>query len=160
MINYDARRKSLTINLQGNDSEVTLRPKECGVWELLLRHRDEAVSRQLLCDEVWQGRYVADFTINQTINQLRKKIGDSSKKIIVTVPRKGYALNSSYIRDRSGVDNGNTAMTNHCQSEATVKTLQIPVSDRRNIAGECGGGENKKVSLMAKLMRLLRRKEN
>jgi len=98
MVWYDNDKKALCIkNAEGGVREALLRPKEYGIWELLSRHSHEAVSRQLMCDEVWGGRYVTDFTINQTINQLRKKIGVMGKDVIITVPRKGYAINLRFI---------------------------------------------------------------
>jgi len=95
---YDNDKKALCIkNTQGGVREALLRPKEYGIWELLSRHSNEAVSRQQMCDEVWGGRHVTDFTINQTINQLRKKIGVMGKDVIITIPRKGYAINRKLI---------------------------------------------------------------
>lgn len=80
--------------------EVPLRPKEYGLWALLLRHSDSPVSRETMCEEVWGGRYVSDFTINQTINHLRKKIGLIGKDVIITVPRNGYAIVSKFVDER------------------------------------------------------------
>lgn len=103
MILYDVNKKNLFI--EGKEAgEVILRPKEKGIWELLLNHADSAVSRDMMCDEVWGGRYVTNYTINQTINQLRKKIGDVDKNIIITVPRQGYLMDSSNIKITSGND--------------------------------------------------------
>lgn len=99
MIIYDNKKKKLYIKEKENlpVREITLRPKEYGVWELLSRHSNEVTSRKTMCEEVWGGRYVTDFTINQTINQLRKKIGVMGKEVIITVPRKGYAMNPDLI---------------------------------------------------------------
>lgn len=95
MIFYDNKKKKLYIKEKDSLDfrEITLRPKEHGIWELLSRHNNQVTSRQSMCEEVWGGRYVTDFTINQTINQLRKKIGIMGKEVIITIPRKGYAIN-------------------------------------------------------------------
>lgn len=65
--------------------------------EVLLQSSPDYVSREELGEKIWDGRFVTDFTINQTINSLRKKLGDSNKSIIMTVPRQGYAIDKNFI---------------------------------------------------------------
>ncbi|MGN8010299.1 winged helix-turn-helix domain-containing protein [Enterobacter sp. 22325] len=76
--------------------EILLRAKEKGILDVLINSSPEHMSREALCDAIWDGRHVSDFTINQTINSLRKKIGDSDKELIQTIPRKGYAIDVRY----------------------------------------------------------------
>jgi len=90
-ISYD-REKKVIVTI-GNGEEVVLRPKERELWDFLVEQSPNIVSRKLLEAHIWAGRYVTDFTINQTINSLRRKIGDLSREIIITKPRKGYAIN-------------------------------------------------------------------
>ncbi len=40
---------------------------------------------------------MTDFAINQTVNSLRRKIGDASREIIITVPKKGYTINAEKV---------------------------------------------------------------
>nr|WP_184280392.1 winged helix-turn-helix domain-containing protein [Serratia fonticola] len=90
-LHYDTSKETL---FRGND-EIPLRAKEKDLLSTLIRYAPNYVSREVLCNEVWEGRYVSDFTINQTVNLLRKKMGDTDKTCIVTVPRKGYAISDS-----------------------------------------------------------------
>lgn len=117
MLWYDKHRKKLYIKEELIYREITLRPKEYGIWELLYNFNDQPTSRQLMCDEVWGGRYVTDFTINQTINQLRKKIGPLGKDVIITYPRKGYAINADLV---SVCPANNDAMPDHEKDAMTV----------------------------------------
>jgi len=90
-ISYD-REKKVIVAIE-NDEEVILRPKERELWHYLIEQSPNIVSRKSLEIHIWEGRYVTDFTINQTINSLRRKIGDSSREIIITKPRQGYTIN-------------------------------------------------------------------
>ncbi|MCE3116622.1 winged helix-turn-helix domain-containing protein [Enterobacter sp. ASE] len=87
-LQYDVDSKELV--LDGN--AIVLRAKEKELLDALISATPEYVTREELCNRVWKGRYVSDFTINQTVNSLRKKLGDAEKTIILTVPRKGYAI--------------------------------------------------------------------
>lgn len=126
---YDNDKKALCIkNAEGEVSEAHLRPKEYGIWELLSRHSNEAVSRQQMCDEVWGGRYVTDFTINQTINQLRKKIGLMGKDVIITIPRKGYAINTRHICESSYSDSASSDSASNYPLHHENHTNSGPIS--------------------------------
>lgn len=127
MIWYDNHRKKLYIKEDDVCREIVLRPKELGIWELLYNCDNHPVSRKSMCDEVWDGRYVTDFTINQTINQLRKKIGPLGKEVVITFPRKGYAINADLV----SVCTVSPDIISACNNNALPETLactQLPGS--------------------------------
>ncbi|TCC80859.1 hypothetical protein EY915_13335 [Citrobacter braakii] len=71
---------------------IALRAKEKCLLEILLNTSPACISRQKIAEEVWNGRFVSDFTINQTINSLRRKIKDNDRQLIKTKPREGYVI--------------------------------------------------------------------
>lgn len=73
---------------------VELTPKEFALLEFLLRHRGEAVSRDMITERVW-GRGFESYSnlIDVHINKLRKKVDRGfAPKLIHTVKGVGYVL--------------------------------------------------------------------
>ena len=65
------------------------------VYELLVffcQHPEEAISREVLVNEVWRGRIVSDAAVNRAVGELRKLIEDNPSKPqwIKTVSKVGY----------------------------------------------------------------------
>jgi non-specific serine/threonine protein kinase len=71
---------------------VELEHKPLQVLAELLRHAGEVLSRQELNETVWAGRPTVDEVLSNCILKLRKALGESGAKQIVTVPRVGYKL--------------------------------------------------------------------
>ncbi|MCM2651986.1 transcriptional regulator [Serratia marcescens] len=86
-----------TILIPAKNQRIILRNKELKLWHFLIEQCPNISSRKDLGIHIWEGRYVTDFAINQTINSLRRKIGDTSREIIVTVPKKGYTINAERV---------------------------------------------------------------
>ena len=53
------------------------------------------VPKEELLDAVWAGVVVTDELLVQCIRQLRQKIGDERHRLIKTVPRRGYRLETT-----------------------------------------------------------------
>ncbi|QDI31209.1 hypothetical protein FG170_00430 [Serratia marcescens] len=81
-------RERMAILIPENNQQIILRNKELKLWHFLIEQSPNVSSRKDLGIHIWEGRYVTDFAINQTINSLRRKIGDASREIIITVPKK------------------------------------------------------------------------
>ncbi|EPX83931.1 winged helix-turn-helix domain-containing protein [Salipiger mucosus] len=79
--------------------EVQLRHMSREVLIFLLQYKGEVVSRQALVEAVWKTRSTSDDTIAQTIADIRRALGDRSKRIIETVPRVGYRLAAPLRKD-------------------------------------------------------------
>lgn len=75
---------------------VRLSPKEFGVLEYLLAHRDQAVSRRDLGEHVWDHAWdPVSNTLDVIVYRLRKKIdGERTDRLLHTVPGVGYRLSS------------------------------------------------------------------
>ena len=84
----DAGRKCLW----HSDELVSLTPKAFETLLVLIKHRGEIVSKDILLDEVWADTFVEESTLSQNILTLRKTLAAfaKDKQFIMTVPRRGY----------------------------------------------------------------------
>jgi len=76
---------------RGNEA-VALRPKTYSVLRYLAERPGRLVTKDELLDAVWPGTYVTDGVLKVCIGELRKALGDSSRKpsFIETLHRRGY----------------------------------------------------------------------
>lgn len=76
---------------------VNLTPKEFSVLELLLRHKDEVVSRTIIIEHVWDYNFDSmSNVVDVFIASLRRKIDRSkSVKLIHTIHGIGYKISES-----------------------------------------------------------------
>ncbi len=82
----DANRGALT----WNGAEIPLRPKAFEVLSYLLLHAGRLVSREELLETIWSGVVVTDDSLTQCLVEIRKALGDEERKVVRTVPRRGY----------------------------------------------------------------------
>ena len=71
---------------------VNLRHKSLEVLVFLANNTERTVLKHEFFDTVWEGAHVSDESIAKCISDIRKSIDDRDKRILVTVPRKGYKL--------------------------------------------------------------------
>ncbi|CNB20280.1 transcriptional regulator [Yersinia enterocolitica] len=69
-----------------------IRNKEAEVLSLLCTHYPEALSREDIEEKIWEGSYVTDNTLTQTISNLRHALDDKEHEIVTTIPKKGYCI--------------------------------------------------------------------
>ncbi|RPH95862.1 MAG: hypothetical protein EHM68_11975, partial [Lysobacterales bacterium] len=69
---------------------VPLRPKSFDVLLYLVRHPGRLVRREELLAAAWPGVLVTDDSLTQCLIEIRKALGDRERKIVRTVPRRGY----------------------------------------------------------------------
>jgi serine/threonine protein kinase/WD40 repeat protein len=74
--------------------ETPVEAKSMEVLVCLARHHGKVVRKARLMEEVWVETFVSDDRLTHAIWELRKALGDDSKKprFIQTVPRRGYRL--------------------------------------------------------------------
>jgi len=79
-----------------NGDPLHLSPKEFGLLEYLLLHKDRVVSRHDLSEHVWDERFdPMSNVIDVLIHRLRKKVdGTRPTRLLHTVPGAGYILKS------------------------------------------------------------------
>ena len=63
-----------------------LPPKVFEVLCYLIEHRDRVVSKQELCEQVWEGVLISDATLESCLRSVRLTVGDSgqAQRIIQT----------------------------------------------------------------------------
>jgi two-component system copper resistance phosphate regulon response regulator CusR len=90
-LSLDIRGQKVTRGRQ----EVYLTRKEFMLLEYLLRNQGSVVSRAMLIDHVWDSSIdTFSNTIESHILSLRKKIEKPKRKIIQTVPGRGYKIDN------------------------------------------------------------------
>ncbi len=81
--------------LREGGHDVNLRPKTFQVLRHLAENAERLVSKQELHDTVWPNVSVTDDSLIQCIRELRLKLGDDSRRLIKTIPRRGYLLDTN-----------------------------------------------------------------
>lgn len=75
-----------------------IEPKAMHVLYILACNPNDTVERGELLRDVWNGRIVVEEALTRIISQLRQALGDSKqRKLIQTVPKKGYRLRGEVI---------------------------------------------------------------
>jgi TolB-like protein/DNA-binding winged helix-turn-helix (wHTH) protein len=69
---------------------IDLRPQSREVLRLLAAAPNRTITKKEFTDKVWDGRMVGEDSLVQCIADIRSALGDRDRKIIATVPRKGY----------------------------------------------------------------------
>ena len=124
--------------LRADGAEIPVEPQVFDLLELLIRRRDEVVSREELIEHIWKGRVVSESAMASRINAARSAIGDngSDQRLIKTIARKG-------IRFVGEVREENTS-TKPADGPAQIKHQDITfarASDGVNLAiGRSGKG--------------------
>jgi adenylate cyclase len=83
--------------LDGN--EIALRPKTFAVLLHLVENSNRLVSKEELFRAVWPNVAVTDDALVQSIGELRRALGDDGPRLIKTIPRRGYRLDSGVLVD-------------------------------------------------------------
>ena len=76
--------------LRRDGADIAIEPKCLEVIHFLLEHRDRAVSRDELAEQVWADRVISDTVISQTIRKARKALQDDGDRQAVIATVRGY----------------------------------------------------------------------
>lgn len=71
---------------------VELRPRSFAVLRLLATNLGRLVTKDEIMQKVWDDAVVTEDSLTQCIADIRRAIGDDGRKIVRTVPRRGYLL--------------------------------------------------------------------
>ena len=74
---------------------VDLRPRSFAVLQVLAERAGNLVTKSELFENVWDDATVTEDSLTQCIGEIRRAIGDHERRILRTVPRRGYVLTSS-----------------------------------------------------------------
>ena len=95
----DLSRNQITQNQQTQ----TIPPKALAVLTYLAKNQGKVVSQDELLDNIWQDTIASPNTLQRSIAQLRKALGDEDKIYIKTHAKQGYSLESD-VRWQDGND--------------------------------------------------------
>jgi len=80
-----------------DDRTVDLRPKTFEVLRHLAGNAGQLVSKDDLYGAAWPGVFVGDDSLSQCIHELRQILGDTDRRLIKTISRRGYLLDAQPI---------------------------------------------------------------
>ena len=80
--------------LSRDGHEQHLRPKSYAVLRYLVEHAGRLVGKQELLDAVWGSTVVTEGSLTQCIIDIRRAIGDSDQRLLRTIPRQGFILDT------------------------------------------------------------------
>ena len=86
--------------IQRNDKILRVTEKENEIFNLLISHTDEYISREKLLSEIWNyDKKIDTHTLETHMYSLRKKIDDKLqfKDLIIYKEKKGYAINGKFL---------------------------------------------------------------
>lgn len=79
--------------LRSNSGEhVDLRPRSYAVLRLLAENAGRLVTKDEIIAKVWDDVAVTEDSLTQCIADIRRAVGDDERRVLRTVPRKGYIL--------------------------------------------------------------------
>ena len=122
----DLTRNQITQKMQSQ----TIPPKALAVLTYLAKNANKVVSHDELLSEVWPDTVVTPNTLQRSIAQLRKALGEDNQSFIQTHPKQGYSLEVE-VRWRNNVNSTSTDVTNdvftsnHSSQEDTVDEPQV-----------------------------------
>jgi TolB-like protein/DNA-binding winged helix-turn-helix (wHTH) protein/Flp pilus assembly protein TadD len=80
--------------LLGPLGEVKLRPKSYQVLCYLVEHAGRLVTKDELFDAIWGQTVVTEDSLTQCLVEIRRALGAGAKRIVRTVPRRGYLFDA------------------------------------------------------------------
>lgn len=78
------------VDAQGNFSP--LRPQSFRVLDYLASLEGQMVDKEAIFTEVWPGTAVTDDSLTQCIGDIRRALHDTDRRVLETIPRKGFRL--------------------------------------------------------------------
>ena len=109
--------------LRSADGVERLEPKVMRLLVCLAEQAGQAVTRDTLIDEVWDGRVVSDEALFRCVAELRKRLGDSSSApvFVQTVHKIGYRLIAPV--ERAAVDRGGEGPRRTVTQDAALQSI-------------------------------------
>ncbi|TQV85917.1 winged helix-turn-helix domain-containing protein [Aliikangiella coralliicola] len=116
----DLSRNQITQNRQSQ----TIAPKALAVLTYLAENQGQVVSQDALLSKVWQDTAVSPNTLQKSIAQLRKALGEEGNLYIKTHAKQGYSLEC----DVRWQDNVNSTISESAISDSAVSESTIAES--------------------------------
>jgi len=111
-----------------DNNEISLRPKTFALLHYLVENPGRLVSKDELFATVWPKLNVTDDALVQSIGELRKALGDDGRRLIKTVPRRGYRFEAEVTIDQPLAD---VPPTSHVALDASAMEFARPAPGLR-----------------------------
>jgi DNA-binding winged helix-turn-helix (wHTH) protein len=85
---YDSERRELT----RRGAAVPLSPKAFELLGILIAHRPRALTKEMLYERLWPATFVQPANLNNLVSEIRAALGDSSRELVRTRRRFGFAF--------------------------------------------------------------------
>lgn len=119
-------------SLRAGDTDIELRPKTFEVLRHLAENAQRLVPKDELSRRVWGNVAVSDDSLVQCIRELRLKLGDDAHRLIKTVSRRGYML------DTPVTALGHASPAQRPGQVRNERRLSLVVLPFRNLSGDPG----------------------
>jgi predicted ATPase/DNA-binding winged helix-turn-helix (wHTH) protein len=115
---------------------LPLRPKVFQLLHYLLEHRDHIISRDELCAQVWPEQFISDATLDSTLREVRRVIGDSGhgQQMIQTLRGHGYRFVAA-VQVHESVEEGRPGLPLALTAYAQNRAIAAPDSLQADAAG-------------------------
>lgn len=117
----DERRAELS----GREGGIPLRPQSLAVLQTLVANPGRLMTKNELHAKVWGNRAVTDDSLTQCLIDIRKALGDSRRKLIRTVPRRGYVFTGEVTVDAA---DETLSVTTRRSGRTVVAAMLVAVS--------------------------------
>lgn len=121
--------------LYRQDREVSVEPRLVNLLQFLAQHSGEVFCRDELIKHVWDGAFVTDQVVTQSVFELRKILRDGrldNARYLVTVPKRGYKL----VAETQIINFEDTEFWKTCDHSVTAKPLVSNSVELQHIDGE------------------------
>jgi class 3 adenylate cyclase/DNA-binding winged helix-turn-helix (wHTH) protein/predicted ATPase len=105
--------------LQRAGQSTRLAPKVFEVLCYLIEHRDRVISKQELCDQVWEGLAISDAALESCLRTARMTVGDSGQAQRIIQTQRGYGYH--FVADV-------TIETSHSGTEERPAAPPVPLA--------------------------------
>lgn len=129
----DLTRNQITQKMQSQ----TIPPKALAVLTYLAKNANKVVSHDELLSEVWPDTVVTPNTLQRSIAQLRKALGEDSQSYIITHAKQGYSLEVEVrwqdVTDAESLDGQDPLIDLSQASKVTQANLESTHSDHTRL---------------------------
>jgi tetratricopeptide (TPR) repeat protein/DNA-binding winged helix-turn-helix (wHTH) protein len=127
-----------------NGEQQHLRPQTFQVLLYLVERRERLVTKEELIEHVWQGAVVTDDALVQCIVDLRKALGDDSRRprFIKTIPKAGYCFIAE-VEEAQAISAQPVRLHTSLEFE---ETTSVEVEIEEEVEGEIDGDRARQLS--------------
>src|SRR4051812_21828760 len=116
---------------------IDLRPKTFEVLRHLVANAGHLVSKDDLYGAAWPDVIVGDDSLSQCIHELRQLLGDTDRRLIKTISRRGYLLDAQPIATPADASHAIVADQPPITADVPIKAASRPHPRRWTVVAVC-----------------------